>query len=266
MSILTEPLSYIFIWEINNGNYKEENMNKKYIYAHAETKESGKENKDLTAKHWKVYYYLLSLSKYNPSAIENHRYIYKSAINITTFCKELEIKSRQTFYTAISKLKSCSLIKETEEYYLIYSKNWVKINIDLLLNLIRCSKIRDEDIDLLRLYLVLKKLSEIVDKNKRAFTLRDMVIILGHHDSNEEYYRNIRLYLALLSFWDLIEIKTHTEVNNAGKSFLVYHLEDIHNSTDSKDFVADIKEQMSHSIMSEDLIEKLRFNYFLHES
>ena len=95
-------------------------IKKNYIYAHAETKITSKENKKLTAKHWKIYYYLLSLSKYNVKTVENHRYVYKSSINVSKFCKDLGIKTRQTFYNAINKLKDCRLIRETEGCYLIY--------------------------------------------------------------------------------------------------------------------------------------------------
>jgi len=39
--------------------------------------------KKITAKHWKVYYYMLSVSKFNSNKVEDHRYIYKKDFNIS---------------------------------------------------------------------------------------------------------------------------------------------------------------------------------------
>ena len=44
--------------------------------------EMAKSYKKITEKQWTVYYYLLSVSVYNNKDREDHRYVYKSSINI----------------------------------------------------------------------------------------------------------------------------------------------------------------------------------------
>ena len=60
--------------------------------------------KKITEKQWTVYYYLLSESSINTLRHEEHRYIYRSSINISAASKQLGI-DRSTFYKALPKLK-----------------------------------------------------------------------------------------------------------------------------------------------------------------
>lgn len=58
-------------------------MKKNYVYAHTQTRENYTRYKKITAKQWKIYYYLLSVSKFDSRKVEDHRYVYKNSLNIT---------------------------------------------------------------------------------------------------------------------------------------------------------------------------------------
>ena len=59
--------------------------------------------KGIPKKHWVVYYYLLSISKWNYKDKEQHRYVYKKDVNISEISKRLKV-SRTTYYSAIENL------------------------------------------------------------------------------------------------------------------------------------------------------------------
>lgn len=97
------------------------------------------------------------MSKYNSQKRENHRYVYRNNFNVSKFCKEFKI-GRSTFYSAIPVLKKYGLVQDMPEYYLLYSRNWIDINLDILKALLTQSKDKDCYIDLLRTFLSLKKM------------------------------------------------------------------------------------------------------------
>ena len=132
-------------------------MKKNSVYAHTQTKESYSNDKGITAKHWKVYYYLLSVSKFDSQRVEDHRYVYKKDFNISAACRTLGVKSNQTFYNALERLEKHGLVKVKSDYYLLYARNWIDIDKDVLTNLVKYAKTREQDIDLLRTFLILKK-------------------------------------------------------------------------------------------------------------
>lgn len=133
-------------------------MSKGSIYVHAESDETAKSNYNITHRHWKVYYYLLSISKFNSKKVEDHRYIYKNSFNKSEASRILGI-GRATIYRAIDELKARKLIVEEENYYLIYAKNWVPIEHKTLTNLIEFApKAREHNIDILRIFLILKRI------------------------------------------------------------------------------------------------------------
>ena len=78
--------------------------------------ESAQSYKKITEKQWTVYYYLLSISDYNLRQREDHRYVYKSDINVSAVSKILGI-ARSTFYKAIEVLKEKRLIWCYDNYY-----------------------------------------------------------------------------------------------------------------------------------------------------
>ena len=207
---------------------------KNYVYAHTQTKEDYQEDKKITSKQWQVYYYLLSLSYYDSKSVENHRYVYKKEFNVSAAAKFLGI-SRPTIYTAISNLVKINLLKEKEDVYLIYARNWTKIDNDTLKILLSYSKRNAKNIDLLRTYLIIKKISEVARSTKdMRFTKRDLVEYLGHNIYTSSDYESIRDYLALLSYFNLIELSCHTEHKDGLGSYIIYHIQNVNDKTDKE--------------------------------
>ena len=239
-------------------------MGKDTIYVQTQTKENYKRDKKLTAKQWKIYYYLLSVSKYNSQKREDHRYVYKKDFNISACCRMLGIKSNQTFYNAIAALSKHGLVYDDGAHFLLYYNNWIDINKDVLSNLIDYSNGEDREqyIDLLRLYLIFKKLDSIAENaEERQVTKRQLILLLGHSDTTTENYKTIETYLALLSFWGLIELKTHTAYNSNTGSYTVYHLQKVNEFPNNASFESDIQAEMQSPLPSEELMAKLRFSF-----
>lgn len=237
-------------------------MSKNQVYAHTQTRNNYKEDQKITSKQWKIYYYMLSVSKFNTQKIEDHRYIYKKDFNITQVCRLLGIKSTQTFYNAIKRLTENRLVRDQGEYYFLYAKNWININQDILLNLVDYAKIREQDIDLLRTFLILKKLDKIAGgAEERAFTKRDLIILLGHNPNDTVFYNNIRTYLALLSFWGLIELKVHTANHTNLGHYTIYHLQKVNDNTLNPDFISNINAEKDVMVLSQELKDRLRVQF-----
>ena len=232
------------------------------VYAQTQTKENYQADTKITAKQWKIYYYLLSVSKFNAEKVEDHRYVYKRDFNISQTCRELGIKSTQTFYNALKRLEEHRLIKTTDNVYFLYAKNWISIDKNLLTNLVKYSKVREEDIDLLRTFLILKKMNKIAETSEeKNFTLRQMSILLGHGDTTPKYYESIRIYLALLSFWGLIELKQHREYKDGLGNYTIYHLQNINEQATNADFESDIQAEMNAKLPSQEFMDKLKFSF-----
>lgn len=224
-------------------------MNKNYVYAHTETKKNYKEDKKITSKQWQVYYYLLSISYYNSKSIENHRYVYKKDFSVSAAAKFLGI-SRPTIYTALSNLEKNNLLYDdkNDDAYLIYAKNWVKINNKVLKPLLSLSAKESKNVDILRVYLILKKIYELAkSKNDMTFTKKDLIEMLGHGITNACEYDSIRGYLALLSFIKLIEIKSHTEYQDGLGNFVIYHLQSINDEISDGELISNIQAEVMNS-------------------
>lgn len=226
-------------------------MAKSYVYAQTQTKENYKSDTSITSKQWQIYYYLLSISNYNSKSIENHRYVYKKNFSVSAAAKFLGI-SRPTIYTALSNLELSGLVISQEDYYLLYSKNWVKINNNTLKALLGFSAKASRKIDLLRVYLILKKLSEIAQTSEdMCFTKRDLVEILGHGTTHASEYEEVRYYLALLSHVQLIELKFHTDYKEGLGSYVVYHLQKVFDEPLNGDLEINIQAEQNSGAMKD---------------
>jgi len=85
----------------------------------------------------------------------------------------LGIKSTQTFYNALKRLEEHRLLRVSDEIYFLYAKNWISVDKNVLGNLVKYSKTREEDIDLLRTFLILKKMEKVAENtDEKNFTLR----------------------------------------------------------------------------------------------
>lgn len=241
------------------------------VYAHTQTRENYKMYKNITSKHWKIYYYLIGISNFNSLQPEDHRYIYRKNINISQICRELGIKSTKTFYNALKRLEEYGLVRATEEHIFLYAEDWININREVLLELIKFSSSsceskestrREQEIDLLRTYLILKKLMTVTQrKEDRSFTLRNIIMLLGHSPTDTFYYNKIRNYLGLLSYWNLIELKVHKEYKPNLGQYCVYHLQKVQEDELSEDFFLDIESEMQVTGMSQELYQKVAFSF-----
>lgn len=220
-----------------------------------------KHSKKITSKHWKIYYQLMSLSKYNSKQVEDHRYVYKNAINISQLCRENDIKSNKTFYNAIERLSEWGLVEDFSEYFLLYAPNWVEISPHVLKTLLAHVGGGSQHIDLLRIYLILKKMDKLAQSNQdRSFTAKAIIKLLDHGTSNSCSYENVRFYLAILSYWGLIELKVHREYDPNIGSYKIYHLQKVNETNLSEDFEIDDKEaEAAAPLLSEEMMEKLKF-------
>lgn len=80
-----------------------------------------KRSAKLTVKQYLVYSYLMSISKWNAAAHENHYYVYKNSFKIKDACALLEI-SQPTWRKAIKILEELNYLRfdEKSQAYLIY--------------------------------------------------------------------------------------------------------------------------------------------------
>ena len=180
----------------------------------------------ITDKYWSVYYYLVSISLWDMTSKEDHRYVDKKNINISNVSKMLNI-SRPTFYKAIERLQEYSLIytlgKEDHYYYIpsppIYAETNIK-TIDYLLHFRKYV-----GIDLLRTYLILSKYFKLhkQDGKEKFFVRKEIVDLLGHNIRDTSYYGYIDIYLSLLQGWGLIELKSQT-ITTANGGYVKYTL------------------------------------------
>ena len=209
---------------------------KNRVHAEVQTLDSKNRYKKITSKSWQVYYYLLSISKFDSQTTEDHRFVYKNDFNISQTAKFLGI-SRPTIYSALKRLEEAHLIFENTNSYAIYCSCFVQIELNTLKKLIAMSKGNPLNIDLLRVYLSLKKLDEITNSSgQRSFTKRSLISILGYDVTYTEHYYRMRDYIALLSYLGLIEVKSHVENDPKLGHYTIYHLQKVNETSSHPDF------------------------------
>lgn len=171
----------------------------------------------ITARQWKVYYYIWC----NSGIWTDGPHLYKKDFNISKCCKVTGIKSISTFHSAIEALKEKELIKETEEEYLINSDTMIGASIEDICRLIDYSvRIHKENnIDLLRTYFIIRKLYA---EEIQAFTVRDVVKLLDIED-NEANRQYVNIYFAILEFFELVKINERGTEENSKE--MVYSIE-----------------------------------------
>lgn len=183
--------------------------------------------KIITEKQWTVYYYLLSVSIYNSRENEDHRYVYKSSINISAVSKNLGI-ARSTFYAAIGKLEKVNLLKPYDEYYTLkIPGHYTEISRELLSQLLSFRKALT--VDLLRTYLFFAATYRI--HKGKEFTKRNIIRCLGYPDNVSDYYKKVETYIDLLHYWELIDYTSRIEQTELGTCRL-YKVKNIKTSSD----------------------------------
>ena len=187
----------------------------------------------LTYKQWSVFYYLISICEWNGRDRENHYYVYKDKLNISQASKKLNI-SRSTFYSALDKLssKSLSAIVDGGDYYTInIPRIYAEIDRETLQFLIL--QTRFLGIDFIRVYALLMRIYQF--DSDRCFVIRDLVLILGHNENDTGAYEKIRIYLALLEHWGLIELRFKTLHSDFKGTYKEYTLIAAHYFKEIKD-------------------------------
>ena len=199
----------------------------------------------LTDKQWTVYFFLLSKSKWNRE--EMHRFVYKNSFEVAKACKMLGL-ARSTLYSAIKTLRKYGIIIPFDDYYIIsnVNDNFADIKAYVLFCLLSLRKY--VGIDLLRVYLLLKRLQDIDERKTRTFTRRNLIEMLGHSQTTQQNYLIVDMYLQTLEDWELIKIQRKKKMTPFGNINL-YILDEV--KTDSK-----LLETLNSEIMIEIKLDK----------
>lgn len=179
----------------------------------------------ITDKQWSVYFYFVSNSLQDFTK-EKRRFVDKKEVNITAASKYLGI-TRTTFYKAVSQLEQYNLITFDEYYYYISNpKTYVETHLETIIYLLKYRKYMG--IDLLRTYILLKKLYVLYKDNERvkSFTRKEIIDLLGHDVSSSQYYSMVETYLSLLERWNLIILEKQTIASPTGR-YILYTLIDV---------------------------------------
>lgn len=155
----------------------------------------------ITARQWKVYYYIWC----NSGIWTDGPHLYKKDFNISKCCKVTGIKSISTFHSAIETLKEKELLFEDEEEYRINADYLIGSSINAICCLIDYSvRIHKENnIDLLRVYFILGRMWS---EENRVFSIEELLKLLDLED-NEVNRQYITIYFAILKFFGLVDIE-----------------------------------------------------------
>lgn len=168
----------------------------------------------LSVKQWLVYYYLMSICKWNGLENERHYYIYKNALNKTAASKLLSL-SRTTFYTALENLKAMGIVTEEDKWYTIQIPYvYAAVDQKTLTFLLQFQKYLG--VELIRVYVILSRIYQHQEL-EQWFNKATIVAILDHNITDVSYYPQVELYLGFLSYWNLIELKQQYRNENTGR-------------------------------------------------
>ena len=165
----------------------------------------------ITARQWKVYYYIWC----NSGIWTDGPHLYKKDFNISKCCKVTGIKSISTFHSAIEALKEKELLFEDEEEYRINADYLIGSSINAICCLIDYSvRIHKENnIDLLRVYFILGKMWS---EENRVFSIEELLKLLDLED-NEVNRQYITIYFAILKFFGLVDIEHEEDYHEIKK-------------------------------------------------
>lgn len=177
-------------------------------------------NKDkikLTNIQWKLYYYLISISKDN--------LIYKQDFKKENCCRVLNT-NLTTYYKAIKALTTHNLITIYSDSIIInnITDNYVGIELSVLKTLLYFSK----NADLIKLYLIFLKYG---DSKVKHFTKNKIIEMLGHAGRNNKFYPLVQNYLDILQDLKLIDL-TIEEKKCCGKSYNSYTVNKVYETND----------------------------------
>lgn len=235
------------------------------VGAEAPVKHKNKDDQiKLTYSQWAVYYCLISKSKYNGKVHEDHRYIYKKSFTLTGIGEELGI-TRQTVRTSLKKLEEVGLVvpnKDDPDFYLIYARNQVEIDLNVLLTLLSFAKLKKDKIDFLRIYLCLKRMNAVAkSKSDCSFTITDLMEILEHNITDDSIRDNLKDTLIWLQYLKLINFKTSQGYDPYKGPFVIYCLEGVATTTDHPEFNSSLAAEISAKVLPDRIKQQVKFQY-----
>lgn len=94
-------------------------------------------------------------------------------------------------------------------------------------------------------------------KEDMKFTKYDLIKILGHSTVTPKEYDAIRDYLALLSYFNLIEIKSYTDYREGLGKCTIYYLQKVYEKSNKQDEFISTTRDMSESVLPDYLRDKI---------
>lgn len=186
----------------------------------------------LSVKQWLVYYYLMSICKWNGKDNERHYYIYKSSLNVSAAARLLSI-SRPTFYKALENLKEMCILEEFDKYYIVQIPQiYAAVDQKTISFLLQFQKFLG--VELIRVYVILSRIYQHQEL-EQWFNKATIISILDHNITDTSYYAQIELYLGFLSYWKLINFKVEKRDDNTGRH-KYYKIEGVNRIEEVEDF------------------------------
>ena len=168
----------------------------------------------LTEKQWLVYYYLMSICKWNGKDNERHYFIYENAMNISAAARLLSI-SRPTFYKALENLQKMNIVIKEENFYIIrIPEIYAAVDQKTITFLLQFQKYLG--VELIRTYVILSRIYQHQEL-EQWFNKATLIAILDHNIQDSSYYPQIELYLGFLSYWGLVGLKQEIRLENTGR-------------------------------------------------
>lgn len=181
----------------------------------------------LTAKQYLVYSFLMSISKWDAQARENHYYVYKNSFLVKDACKIINI-SQPTWRSAIQKLIENFYIIDCGSYYKIRIPNsYAPLEISLIRYLLSFgSQIRGGGI-IVSLYSVLYKYWYYCRMNDEDCEVNiNQLRKLFSDQRHEKEIEPLKLMLALFETSGLIDIKRQIR-KFKGKEYIAYQIKNV---------------------------------------
>lgn len=186
----------------------------------------------LSVKQWLVYYYLMSICKWNGVDNERHYYIYKNTLNVSAAARLLSI-SRTTFYKALENLREMFILEEFDKYYIVkIPQTYAAVDQKTLSFLLQYQKFLG--VELIRTYVILSRIYQHQEL-EQWFNKATLISILDHSITDTSYYAQVELYLGFLSYWKLVNLKIEKRNDNTGRH-KYYKVKEINRIEEITDF------------------------------
>lgn len=193
----------------------------------------------LTSKQWSVYYWLVARAYWNSNKKEGHYFLYKDSLSMVEIRRDLGIKDNRTIKSALDKLELYGKICSTGDIiYIPHPDLYTYLSVDLIKYFLNVCSVSGLSSEIIVLYSILKRLKELDTKNKvnTTFTLKLLVKLLGHSETDREFYLAVKIFISFLAGEELIKISQTTKRNRGGE-YIEYTLWDIKESTNKTEII-----------------------------